>query len=1038
MTQVATMATTERDPSTSSDERRPSSLLGYKYTEKPLFVNKHNRQPVSFTSRRNRIGGAVAEEQEAVGAPATNLGWLNSGGSNRMGLSEAFARTDENGDFIPRARPGLESREGTISESRIPRTRTFSPEAAKGASPSPPRSGTQAYTLRGREGRATSVPVVEYESEDTGAVRQGSPSPGPRDRRWSERKTSEGDDFNASPVEKATKNDLGRDMSKWERDEARLKRMANSTKPVLLGRRRADVGPKVAETTRTLEKKTSTSSFESGTLERKTSASSFDFDNEPEPPLRAHTTWGKRAKKNSSWMQKILSPDTSLELKDPLEDPVGERFPQTAPDTPLPSIEDRSAIPTPPASRPASAQPANASPEKSKIWDADLDFTAHSLQVSTSPQLRVKKSKLEEVRSREIQSLTARAVATSRLEEIRERNSEERFLGSESDQVKEVTSKEEPASEEQYHKSILEEEGEKIPHAPITVFRAKDYEDYVKRNNITFRGSTSSSSSSSRERNLNGNRPGSSSFGHERNDSRELLRRLSRAVSRSASSSPAPPTAGDQKQELANRTKIVKDSNKADTNKVDIPEEDRPKDIEPNRSKPVNESKVSGTERPDNIRLEKSKPGESNAAGLVNDLKTSDVPASSKSDVDPEERITAEARLFDLQDNRSERNSIRVPSPAPSDDGNFDETPRPRPKMDPMLLATPRVIGAYIETPAAISRVIREPRSISPSYEVVDVPEENKDSKNGAKASARSEKYRTQSKSRNTSSSPDREPPSRFRGSRPSLINTAKPVSATEDLRRIQLEAQLDDSTLDDFDAILEAEAAEGQTTILDPVLDLEYDENGLPLSKKEIERRVERLTLDRMNQSLKATSTSIRDARHGIERLEEQVSSSFIKIAQPADGTMYINLKVPVPKLWVTLPPAKAGMKFTWKFTWLGLVLSLFLAWYVSESAMCAQFCHPAASSKNTWQPSDPFFPWAIPTKLDQWTGEVVSSSLSSVASGLGIRNWDWSPIPTLARDYKGGPIGSSDWWLGRNGPIGLVSDERDKEDSFSDDEMI
>jgi hypothetical protein len=842
---------------------------------------------------------------------------------------------------------------------------------------------------------------------------------------------------NASPIENPTNNGLGTEMTKWERDEARLKRMANSTKPVLLGRRRADFGPKVAETTRTLERKTSTSSFEYGTLERKTSGSSFDLENEPEPPLRAHTTWGKRARKNPSWMQKILSPDTSLELKDPLEDPVGEKRPRTAPDTPFPSVEDRSAIPTPPASRPASAQPANASPEKSKIWDADLDFTAHSLQVSTSPQLRVKNSKLDEIRSREIQNLTARAVATSRLEEIRERNSEERSLGLDPIQAEEVAPEEKPAPEDDYHKSILEEEGEKIPHTPITVFRAKDYEDYVKRNNIIFRDSRSSSSSSSRERNMNSNMPGSSGFGHKRDDERELLRRLSRAVSGSASTSPAPPEVEEQKEELANRSETLNDLKKADTIKVDKPEEDTPKEDEPNRSNPVNKSKIPDTQKADIIKSDLSKPEESNHSDPVDDLKTSDTPASSKSDVDPEERITAEARLFELQDNKSERNSIRAPSPAPSDNGKFDETPRP--KADPMSLPTPRVTGAYIETPAPITRVTRESRSISPSYEVVDVPEDTKDRKGDVKAPARSEKYRARWKSRNMSSSPEREPSSRFRDSRPPLINTAKPVSAAEDLRRIQLEAQLEDSTLDDFDAILEAEAtAGGHTMTLVPVLDLEHDERGLPLSKKEIERRIERLTLDRMNQSLKATSTSIRDARHGIERLEEQVSSSFIKIAQPLDGTMYINIKIPVPKLWIMQTPTKTGMKPGWKFTWFGFILSFFLVWYVSESAMCAQFCHPVASSKNTWQPSDPFFPWAIPTKLDQWTGKVVSSSLGSVARSLGIRNWDWSPVPTLARDYKGGPIGSSDWWLGRSGPVGLMPDDRDKEGIFSDDEMI
>ena len=441
-------------------------------------------------------------------------------------------------------------------------------------------------------------------------------------------------------------------------------------------------------------------------------------------------------------------------------------------------------------------------------------------------------------------------------------------------------------------------------------------------------------------------------------------------------------------------------------------------------------------QQPDIIKPDASKPEESNHSDPEKDLKRSETPGS-KSDIDPEERITAEARLFDLQDNKSERNSIRAPSPAPSDDEKLDETPRP--KANPLSLPTPRVTGAFIETPAPTTRVITRSRSISPSYEVVDVPEATKNGKSKAlteqagAVTALSERYRNKRETRKRSITPPR---GRFYDARPPLINTAKPASAAEDLRRIRLEAQVEDSTLDDFDAILDAEAAtEGQTTILEPVLDLQYDERGLPLSEKEIERRIERLTLDRMNQSLKATSTSIRDARHGIERLEEQVSSKFIKIGQPDDGTMYINMKIPVPKLYISKPSQKFGIKRGWTFTWFGLIAFLFFLWYLCESAMCSQFCHPVASNKNTWQPSDPFFPWAIPTKLDQWTGEVVSSSLDSVAKGLGIRSWDWSPLPTLAPNYKGGPIGSSDWWLGRNGPVGLMLDDRG---TFDDDEMI
>ena len=872
-----------------------------------------------------------------------------------MGLTEAFARTDDNGGFIPRTRPTLGERDGAVSDSRIPRTRTFSPEAAKG-SPSPSRADRPAYILNGREGRAVSMPTVDYESEDTGAVRQTSPSPRPRDHRGS------GKDSGSDVSNRSLLYDdeyFEKKRIKAEKNRAYIQKAVSDTKPLFHGRAGSS---KVMETTRTLERKTSESSLD-----------------DREPPIRIPTTWGSRASKNRGWMRKILSPDTSFELKDPVEAPEVADRPRTAPDELLPSVENRS-LPqeiTPPASRPASAQPMNASPEK--MWDADLDFTARSLQISTSPQLRVKsKSRLDEIRSREIQNLTARAVATNRLEEIRERNLVERSVLSEPTQsdTKDLAPKQEPAPEEYHERTILEEEGEKIPFTPITVFsKRKDFDDYVKRNNITFSRSNSSSSSGSRPR-----------VGHRRDESRELLRRLSRSIS----SSPGP-SKTEEKGENPNRS-----------DPVDISEPKKEaKNEKPNRSDPekhTDAQKEKIVEEPD--RSDPVKHSEANKEENFEEPTPPDAEKHSRTHSpaievdDPEERIAAEARLFDLQD-KSEKGSIRTPSPLY--DGQLDETPRPKP--DPLLLPTPKVTGAYIETPF-ISKISRS-RSRSPRSKTTDI-----------------------------------RPQTRLTDSRPPLINTAKHVSAIEDVRRIQLETKFEDSTLDDLDFLEGQVAAEGTTTI-EPILDLEYNDHGLPLSQKEIERRIEEVALERMNKSLKATTTSIRDARKGIERLEEQVSSSFINVAQtqPNDGTAYIKVKIPIPKLWTSQPPTKPGMRPGWKLTWLGFMLSLLASWYALESAMCAQFCHPKNSRVNTWQPSDPFFPWAIPTKLDQWTGEIVSTGLGSVTGLLGIQGaWDLG-IPQVPSSYTGGPIGASDWWLGRNGPVGI---RESSSSSFGDDEMI
>jgi hypothetical protein len=237
---------------------------------------------------------------------------------------------------------------------------------------------------------------------------------------------------------------------------------------------------------------------------------------------------------------------------------------------------------------------------------------------------------------------------------------------------------------------------------------------------------------------------------------------------------------------------------------------------------------------------------------------------------------------------------------------------------------------------------------------------------------------------------------------------------------------------MEDFDAILEAHTratvdSENNTTILEPILDLEYDERGLPLSAKEIARRVELLTLDRMCQSIKNTSSSIRDARHGIERLEHQVSSSSMSAKDNVDTLHYI--KIPFPRLITYTPDVKSGrMGRSWKLTWFGFIITIFFSWLISETVMCNEFCHVNQSLNPIRTAySDPFFPWAIPTKLDQWTGEVASNLFWDAWVGLGGER------PSVFGKPK-----PCDWWLGRDGPVGIVKDENYEGKSIFSDEMI
>jgi hypothetical protein len=943
------MASVERDvaediSSTDDNHTRAKRNLSTARSDKAVFTSLHNRERITF-AKKDRDGGENPTPGPGRGSGRGN--WMSGKG---MRLGEAFQRTDPDGNIIPR----LSVRSAASSGSRIPRTKSFSPP---GVSPSPSSRVENIQKLQERDKRSVSAPV-DSESESTSPL-QGSPSPAARNRR-SKSGDNWGEASQTSPREHVKLDGFDRKMQQYQDDQERFEVLRSYDSPPLFSRAR--VGPRVEETTRTLAEKTSVSSFEN------------------EPPVRVPKTWGSKANKNRDWMAKILSPDASLEIKDHPEDVASLERQRAGADIPLPSVEDIASMQTltPPTSRPASARPTNMSPEKSQMWNADVDFTAQSLQISTSPQLRVKPTKLDEIRSREIESLTARAVATNRLEEIREKISEERSIA---DITAGLTDPRDPDSKVAREKS-------QVPEERMSTLERNG-------NPITTYGTKVTSSKTGYERGKGEMEEGASqSEGHD--ETWETLRALSRVLT---SKSPSPPPI-DGKQGSKQLTVAG----------------------------PSAEEKA--VERKMSTRRELSFGG--NGLHTNSDTKrNSGTSTPPKSDVDPEERIAAEARLFELQDNRSERNSIRVPSrsPSPSERGNFDYTPRP--KIDPLLLPTPRVTGAFIETPAPSSRKPRKSRSIPPSYKDVNATND------GASSSDRIDSGRSVSETsvaigsarrrqQQLQNAPSR--PSRYRA----LLNTAKPTTVSEDLQRLKLEAQLDDSTLEDFDAILEAHTrdtveSENSNTILEPILDLEYDERGVPLTAKEIARRVEILTLDRMSKSIKNTSSSIRDARHGIERLEHQVSSSSLSTKEKGNSPDYI--RIPLPHIFISSPAKQPGiLSRNWRFTWFGLILAIFFSWLISETVMCTEFCH-VNQSMNPIRSSyrDPFFPWAIPTKVDQWTGEIASNIFWDAWVGLGGER------PSIFGKTK-----PCDWWLGRDGPIGLVSDENFGGKSIFSDEMI
>lgn len=362
-------------------------------------------------------------------------------------------------------------------------------------------------------------------------------------------------------------------------------------------------------------------------------------------------------------------------------------------------------------------------------------------------------------------------------------------------------------------------------------------------------------------------------------------------------------------------------------------------------------------------------------------------PKPESKDEDPEDRITAEARLFELQDNKC----VQILLPSIYILTLRFRSSRSTSPMIPTVQPTPRVTGAYIDTPASAIR--KKNVSVSPFKRDI---------------------------------SPDNTPrPKR------NVINTARPASAAEDV--LKLQGQLQDNTLDDFANITAGSFSDRE---VDP---LEENENEI---------------LNRINKSMKMTSSSIRDARLGIERLEQQVSSSGMtasknpsnietleaKVAQleqqvtgasvairstPDESNLniHLNLKFRVPKLWTYNAKLRPDARRNWKLTWIGFFLVTFFTWLMVETATCAKYCHPKESSVNNWSYSDPFFPWAIPTKLDQLTGKVVSLTIEGMLD--------------ISGELNNGPYSANDWWMGRDGPIGIVNDN-ERYEYFDDDDML
>lgn len=636
-----------------------------------------------------------------------------------------------------------------------------------------------------------------------------------------------------------------------------------------------------------------------------------------------------------------------------------------------------------PMNRPTDTGPSN----KGFLWQVDDEFTAGDLQVSTSPPVSfgrtntrindIKKAEIEAEHDFPIKKSPYLERTNTKIDEIR-RLEQQHGLADADDEPSEADGEDNSIVKRRSGLEALRRAsprsgprsqglsqqsteynglgGERLQNTPVTIYK---------------NGSNSNNDESDPQYE---GRPGPSEKKPSpvSEDSQDLLRRLARASTKSPSPSSALEKV-DRKPEEQEVEAAPVTNDKAIPDDKDIAVTSDDKDVRVNGENlsgnkaglPFKRSVgFRGTSRPSSIHSVASK--------------------GSAASYDPTARLEAEAKLFALE-NFSERGSIRAPSPRPEpgpeiDNKDDDKTPQPNKFVDPVTMPTPKITGAYVDTPAPIKieeRVAEESDPV-PSSKLLS-PEKaisrNRDTSTSPRASRSEgqrgyERRRPSRDLRRTKSTPRRRSP---------LKNSVKPPTVQEDLRQICLKNEIDDSELDDLTDLIMSSA--------DPAKFIKILKNDETQSEEDINEQLKRL--NGMSESLRTGLAGIRTAKKGIERLEDQVSrpekqadsatntipfqpapSSVGTDAQRSDVYTYVH--VPVPKLWRTEPRFKLTL-----VGWVLLFLSLWQLYWVVEDLFYDQWgkqtiCYRGSSCR--WNPDDPEYGFVIPVKVDEWvTGGAV-----------------------------------------------------------------
>lgn len=666
--------------------------------------------------------------------------------------------------------------------------------------------------------------------------------------------------------------------------------------------------------------------------------------NDSDPPLNVPREWGRKAKRNNDWLKKIHAPTMEDVRQKPAVSP--ERKPDEDAIVPHRTAYTGDEYFSPPrdgvkqsVESPSSLRHMNSTLKE--IMDSeDQDFTAADLLQSTPAATRSLGLEggrgIDELTRLEIQNLERQGVTSRHLDQITERSPNGALRRSSSTRLRalaqadavaargdaETRPQTAPASQQRptripRRKSLIGVNKENA--AP----NSTDNERFKSTQTVKLTQRTSQPVTFRKAQ-----RPG-----HARTDSMDILRKLARVSS--LSPSPAAKDKG-QSDKQARHTEQKGPSESPDAQESPLPLS----------AKSANSDYV--------------------FVGKPGDAQSDQLPLESPLEAD------------------EEAEELPVPE-AEQDLPDIDVTPAPQ--EQPFTAKTPVVTGAWVDTPKPLT-------DLRPLLQTTDSTIVRAFGTPSGAATLEPKDSPIEDHVRRTFSEP---------------IHPKSALEAVVQEARDHPDSQLGETTIQSLEDIIHPDMDATDTTLNVNVGGmaqeiLEQLDEDREMTQAEKDRRQESLAMEAMNKHLRNARTSIKDANRGMRRVEHRVDAIHGEEATASPAQPNANKGKPpesgaqeqqilltggrrathcptcggYTSIWrallsefrscfYTWPPPTAGKKqYLPALTWLGLFCLAWFAWYVVESTLCYNYCHPLYAEKMIDYGVDmdaPRFPFVIPT---------------------------------------------------------------------------